>query len=475
MSNIDGLKKIYLIKSADYQFAEINLSDNTLLLGESGVGKTTLMRAILFFYTMDYSDTLLNINPETKKSFNQWYFQEPNSHIIYEYTKDDSRSLFIVSNGGHLHYTFIDMTDSELTVKELFLDKNRPRNLQELHENIQLNNLPNYATSKKENYINTFHKKDSNNKKIKQESQTNFTLFEDINSRKEFAKTVSNIFTSSKVHSDTLKKTIVSLIQDSNATINLKKIKDDLNDYVINKREIEDFELKFPTIEKLATTLTDYETVKLEFQKRANQIYKLKTHTVIKSEEIAQQLELLKSESKKLEQHFSISKEIIDEKIALKRQEITIESNDIKNLQIKEKEYKENDIERLLNEYNSEEKYKNEKQNLSIKYKALTSNVENINAEYNKILQKLEKEKEYALFNIKTLKNSDEKKINDKKIAIIQDQESRFLEATTALNSDKIALEEQLKISLESFNEIKIQQGKIENYLFNRVNIDIYS
>ncbi len=47
--NSDGLKKIYLIKSAGYEFAEIDIADNTLLLGESGVGKTTLMRAVLFF------------------------------------------------------------------------------------------------------------------------------------------------------------------------------------------------------------------------------------------------------------------------------------------------------------------------------------------------------------------------------------------------------------------------------------------
>lgn len=46
----NGLKKIYLLNSADYQFTEIDLSENTLLLGESAVGKTTLMRAIFFLY-----------------------------------------------------------------------------------------------------------------------------------------------------------------------------------------------------------------------------------------------------------------------------------------------------------------------------------------------------------------------------------------------------------------------------------------
>ena len=175
MSN-DGLKKIYFIKSAGYEFAEIDLRDNTLLLGESGVGKTTIMRAVLFFYTMDYSDSILNLTSDTKKSFNDWYFREYNSHLIYEYTKGESVFFFVVNKSGKLKYSFIDVSNTSLGVKDLFLEDNKPVTLEKLTEKVQKSNLPNYHTSIKERYINTFHKRDMYAKKIKQEYPVDFSL-----------------------------------------------------------------------------------------------------------------------------------------------------------------------------------------------------------------------------------------------------------------------------------------------------------
>ena len=275
----DGLKKIYLIKSAGYEFNEIDLGDNTLLLGESGVGKTTIMRAVLFFYTMDYSDSILNLTSDTKKSFNDWYFKEHNSHIVYEYTKAESRFLFVVSKSGKLNYGFIDITNSSLGVKELFVDKNRPVTLEKLHEKVQKANLPNYHTSIKDRYINTFHKRDINVKKIKQESSVDFSLFESVKYTKEYAKTLSNIFMASKVNSISIKKSIVSLIENSDVKIDLNEIKLNLDEYVRHKDEIEKFEKKVPNIEELSQKYDKYHSDREAFKHNANELepYRVKS------------------------------------------------------------------------------------------------------------------------------------------------------------------------------------------------------
>ena len=80
------LNKIVFINSASILYKEIELDGNTHLIGTQGVGKSTLLRAILFFYNAN--KTKLGI-PREKKGFDDYYFEYQNSYIIYEVVKDN--------------------------------------------------------------------------------------------------------------------------------------------------------------------------------------------------------------------------------------------------------------------------------------------------------------------------------------------------------------------------------------------------
>ena len=75
------LSKIIFINSASIRYAEIKLDGNVHLIGTQGVGKSTLLRAILFFYNADKQR--LGI-PREKKSFDEFYLPQSNSYIVYE-------------------------------------------------------------------------------------------------------------------------------------------------------------------------------------------------------------------------------------------------------------------------------------------------------------------------------------------------------------------------------------------------------
>ena len=471
----DGLKKIYLLNSADYQFAEIDLRDNTLLLGESAVGKTTLMRAILFFYTMNHDASVLNINTESKKTFVQWYFKHLNSHIIYEYVKDGSTFLFIVSNSGKLHYTFVDISNTECDTKTLLLDETRPVTIEQLNENIETNRLPNYRTSSKEKYIQTFHRLHEKGKRIKHESKIDFSLFEDRVSRDEFAKTLSNIFATSKVSSDSIKKTVVSLIDDSDAGINLKEIQMALREYMDDRNQIRQLEEKIPYINELSVYIASYKKHKKIFKEQANQISVLKRQSSLQLIKIESHVNNFKEEIKKLENEYNPKIKKIEDDILERSKKNTIEASRIKDLKLKKEEYQRTNIDRLLNEYNNRISYENNFSKYDKRYKALTANAKEIEEKYKEVFQALKVNHDTDILVIKNEVLGQKKGIEERRVKASKEEFEKIKESTTLKKKAKQKLTNTLAIIKEAFNETKRLQAKSENFPYNGVNVKKYS
>ena len=110
------LNKIVFINSASVKYAEIELDGNVHLIGTQGVGKSTLLRAILFFYNAN--KTKLGI-PREKKGFDDYYFEYQNSYIIYEIIKDNIPFCVLAYKvNGKVAFRFFN---SEYK-RELFID-----------------------------------------------------------------------------------------------------------------------------------------------------------------------------------------------------------------------------------------------------------------------------------------------------------------------------------------------------------------
>jgi len=472
MNSVDGLKKLYLVKSAGFEFEEIDLSSNTLLLGDSGVGKTTIMRAVLFFYTMDYTDNILNINPETKKSFNDWYFKEHNSHLIYEYTKGENRFLFIVSKSGKLHYTFVDLTTSSLSVEDLLLNATTPRNLEQLNEKIQTESLSNYSTTKREQYINTFHIRDTQNRKIKQDATTNFSLFETVSSRLEFAKTLSNIFASSKVSSNSLKKSIVSLIDDSQVKINLNEIKISLSKYMSEKREIESFESKIPVIEKLADTHNSYKISKKEFVSLANRLEALRENIALEMQKNALNSKELKASQEELTLSYKLDSRVVKEQIGEKDSQISIETNEITKLQDKEKYYASKNIHTLVSNHLQEQNFKSTLEDSLQRYTLLTSGTKDIQEKYKKIQENLLITKRRSTQEIEAISQKNREIINSKINDAIETKEQKIKNSSQMHIDEKESLSSEKQSKNKELTKVKISLASIKNFPYFREKIE---
>lgn len=74
------LKRMILINSANFQFADVDLSKEVFFVGDNASGKTTTTRAIHFLY--NGNGEKLGI-PRSKDSFAKHYFPNDDSYIIY--------------------------------------------------------------------------------------------------------------------------------------------------------------------------------------------------------------------------------------------------------------------------------------------------------------------------------------------------------------------------------------------------------
>ena len=100
------LNKIIFLNSANIPYAEVMLDGNVHFAGTQGVGKSTVLRALLFFYNAD--KMRLGIQ-QGQKTFEEFYFRYSNSFIVYEVkTENSAYSILTYRSQGKAVFRFID-------------------------------------------------------------------------------------------------------------------------------------------------------------------------------------------------------------------------------------------------------------------------------------------------------------------------------------------------------------------------------
>ena len=101
-----ALRKIIFVNSAHIRYAEVRLGGNGHFIGTQGVGKSTLLRAILFFYNADKLH--LGI-PKEMKTYDEFYLPHANSYIVYEVEHEHGPFCVLTfRSSGRACFRFID-------------------------------------------------------------------------------------------------------------------------------------------------------------------------------------------------------------------------------------------------------------------------------------------------------------------------------------------------------------------------------
>lgn len=228
------LNKIVFINSAHIRYAEITLDGNVHFTGTQGTGKSTLLRALLFFYNAD--KTHLGIK-QGQQTFDQFYFEHANSYILYEVRRESSAyTVLVVRSQGSASFRFIDAPYnrnwivneagealSEWTKIRQNITRDMPVDISPLMS------CSNYRDIIYGNY---------------QERGNKYTKYALIESSKyqNIPKSIQNVFLNSKLDAEFIKKTIIESMSenDSEEAIKLNVYRDQLADF---ERLYEDIDL----------------------------------------------------------------------------------------------------------------------------------------------------------------------------------------------------------------------------------------
>ncbi|MBS9766128.1 MAG: ATP-binding protein [Flavobacteriaceae bacterium] len=454
------LNKIVFINSASVQYAEIELDGNVHLIGTQGVGKSTLLRAILFFYNANKSK--LGI-PKQKQNFDDYYFQYQNSYIIYEVIKDDIPFCVLAYKlNGKVAFRFFNSAYK----RELFID-NENRAF-ESWEKIRISfGRDIYYTNAIKSYEDYRRIIYGDNRGLKPE----FRKYALVESKQfqNIPRTIQNVLLNTNLEAKFIKDTIINSLNDEEFVI-------DIENYA--KNHLRDFETQ---INDIKIWFKKNKRGEVLIRKQADKVIdRFRVYNFLKREKkdlaygLASRMDFIETEKTILNSNFS--KENNELSILLKKREnllkthrrreqdiisdIKLISNDLAKSKQKQAEYESKNIAEIIAKVAKKETLTNEQNTLKDEKNLLTSKFTEISQKFDALIAQIQnQQQEFA-----NTQNAEINKINtdfnDARLSLFETYQ-KIIQQIREENQDEIAKANNGLEALKD-NENNLKRSKAE-------------
>jgi hypothetical protein len=382
------LNKIVFINSAgtSIPYAEVNLDGNVHFIGTQGVGKSTLLRAVLFFYNADTRK--LGIR-DGQKNYTEFYYPYFNSYIVYEVKTDTG--YFCVLSFKYQNQVAFRFIASEYKKENYIADSKAFDSWDKIRDSLGKNVVYSPIISRFSEYRDIIYGNFQDRK------FRNYYLLES----KQYQKvplTISNVFLNTKLDASIIKQTIISSLEESNDRIELARYTNHLTGFEKQladiKRWTEKDQRGNSIVEKLAQKIgEEYNRlifIDKEKQQLASKLGFAYNRTQNEKPEIENLLKQSNDEIKDFEieiNKLSLNYESL--KTAL-NQEIGKISGEIEKANKKQKEYALKDIKNVILRVDNEENVLSQKQLLEKEKSLLTDKFRDIESRFKDIIKQYE-------------------------------------------------------------------------------------
>ena len=383
------LNKIIFINSAHVPYAEIKLDGNVHFIGTQGVGKSTLLRAILFFYNVDKSK--LGIKTQAgQKGYDEFYLPHQNSYIIYEVCRETGK-FFVMTflSHGRTAFRIVDCAYDKRFFVEV--DGSVRHEWGRISEQIGTRIF-------KSNIIRSYEEfRDIIYGNSQQRELRRFSLMESAKYR-QVPLTIQNIFLNQSLESRVIKDTIIDSMDFASDDIDLNRYREEVKNF---RQQYEDIWKWYKTekngkvkvrtdADAVIEKYTSYEYVrklitelceKLNYalERDTNRLPHLAEQETNRSQELSRQQRLL------TEEHEKFTKE----RDGLKGNEAIIDDF-LKKAKEKRQHYTEIGIERIAERIGKEGELSIQQQILSHQQETLTGKNKSVKVKYDALMLDIE-------------------------------------------------------------------------------------
>lgn len=378
------LNKVVFINSATVRYQEILIDGNIHFVGTQGVGKSTILRAILFFYNADTGK--LGI-PREKKTFAEYYFSFSNSFIIYEVVRETGPFCILAyKQSGRIAYRFID---AAYNPNNFITDNNALEGWDKVRGKLDEAGIDyTRKIERYEEFRNILYGNNEGKAEFKKYALLESKLFQNI------PRTIQNVFLNAKLEADFIKKTMIDSLMEESMNIDLGIYRHHLQEFENEFKDIETYKNK--KVQEKAEKIIAYHNhiLKALSEKRENLIF---LNQAVAQEE--KKKPLLQKKIEKFTTDHAKEKEKLNvietahagilEKI---NQEKGVWVDKSKTASEKKKSYEAKNITAIVERVNKEEELKGKKNSLTQEQATITTAFQDIEQKYKTLLDQLDNE-----------------------------------------------------------------------------------
>ncbi|MEO8149539.1 MAG: ATP-binding protein [Bacteroidia bacterium] len=469
------LNKIIFINSARIRYAEINLDGNVHFIGTQGVGKSTLLRAILFFYN---ADTFGLGIPKQKATYTDYYFKDPSAYIIYEVVRDDGK--FCVVSYRSQHKVCFRFFDGEYNRNYLVSENgNVPDSWEGIAQRLDDNNV--FYTKRRIEEHKEYRDILYGNHDGKKNELKRYSILES----KDFQyipKTIQNVFLNSKMEAEFIKQTIIMSLE-NDVRIDLNQHAHHLNGFETQLADIRKF--KTPSAIAQAESISKLHIAIKHLEREKTQLAKELAWAVNKNEaeepDLVKRLEkqqdtenVYKGKLKKLGDAFKTKEDKI-------KGDIRVQEENLKTVKRLTEEYQQKNIKQIIARVEKKSAVEKEQKNLLDEKELLSTQFKELAQKFQALLDKLENQLNDFLNGKNAEKNKthsdfltfkdETKKSSDKQIAEIRTEHKKEIDNSRIDWDHKKQVTNNLKIAREGIKykrffeeEIKKLEAEIKSF-----------